>query len=297
MQKKSKIIVILGPTSSGKSDVAIQLAQEFDGEIVSADSRQIYRGMDIGSGKVTQEEQAMAKHYMLDVAEPMEEYSAGKFKKEAEKIIENILKRKKLPIICGGTGFWIQSIVDNIIFPEVKPDQDLRKKLEEESTEELFEELKTLDPKRASKIDSRYRPRLIRAIEIATKLGSVPEIKSNPKYEALQVAIDWPKEELHKRIELRLNKRFSEGMIDEVKNLHSKQNVSWERLESFGLEYRWISRFLQEMISEKEMKEKLLQESKNYAKRQMTWFRKDNRIKWLKNYSEIKKEVENFLEK
>jgi tRNA dimethylallyltransferase len=296
-QNQPKIIVILGPTASGKSDVAIQLAREFDGEVISADSRQIYRHMDIGSGKITPEEQEMAKHYMLDIADPMEEWSAGKFKREAEKIIWDILSHGKVPIICGGTGFWIKAIVDNITFPDVKPNPELRKQLEKEPTEKLFKKLKNLDPKRAVSIDQHNRPRLIRAIEIATELGNVPEIKSEPKYDALQIAIDWPKEKLHERIKIRLDQRFDEGMIQEVQNLHNKHNVTWERLDDFGLEYRWISRFLRDLISENEMKEKLLQEIKNYAKRQMTWFKKDKRIQWMKDYSRIKKEVRNFLEK
>lgn len=292
----NKIIVIAGPTASGKSDVAIRLAQKFDGEVISADSRQIYRHMDIGSGKITPKEQKMAKHYMLDVADPMEEWSAGKFKREAEKIIQDILNRGKVPIICGGTGFWIQAIVDNITFPEVKPNRDLREKLEKESTEKLFEKLQKLDPKRASSIDSHNRPRLVRAIEIATELGSVPEAKSNPKYDALQIAINWPKEKLHERIKIRLDQRFDEGMIQEVQDLHDKHSVTWQRLDDFGLEYRWISRFLRELISEEEMREKLLQEIKNYAKRQMTWFRKDERIKWLKEYDEIEGRVRKFID-
>ncbi|MDH4330844.1 MAG: tRNA (adenosine(37)-N6)-dimethylallyltransferase MiaA [Candidatus Moranbacteria bacterium] len=294
---KPKIIVILGPTASGKSDVAIRLAQDFDGEVISADSRQIYRWMDIGSGKITPEEQKMAVHHMLDVADPMEEWSAGKFKREAEKIIEDILSRGKVPIICGGTGFWIQSIVDNVTFPKVKPNKDLRKILEKETTENLFNELKKLDPRRAASVDEHNRPRLVRAIEIATELGSVPEMKSEPKYDALQIALDWPKEKLHERIEIRLNQRFEEGMVQEVQDLHDKHDVTWERLDDFGLEYRWISRFLRGQITEEEMKEKLLQQIKNYAKRQMTWFQRNKEIKWLKEYDDIKKEVGDFLEK
>ncbi|MFC1645276.1 tRNA (adenosine(37)-N6)-dimethylallyltransferase MiaA [Patescibacteria group bacterium] len=296
-KSQDKLIVILGPTASGKSDVAIKLAQKFDGEIISVDSRQIYRGMDIGSGKITEEEQNMAKHYMLDIVEPTEEYSAGKFKREAEKIIEDILSRKKLPILCGGTGFWIKSIVENITFPKVKPNPDLRKKLEKEETEELFEKLKKLDPKRASSIDANNRPRLIRAIEIAKELGSVPEIKSDPKYDSLQIGISREKEILHERIKLNIQKRFNLGMIEEVEKMH-KNGIPWKRIESFGLSYSLIPQYLRgEIESKKELIERIYLAEKNYAKRQMTWFQRDKRIRWLKDFKQIEKETREFLEK
>ena len=283
LNKKNKIVVILGPTSSGKSDVAISLAQKlalskiegFDGaEIVSADSRQIYRGMDIGSGKVTKEEQGLAKHWMLDIVSPKTNFSAGQYKKKVNRIIKDILKRGKLPIICGGTGFWIKSIVDNVEFPEVKPDWVLRKKLEKETAEKLFSMLEKLDSARAENIDAKNKVRLIRAIEIAKTLGCVPEVISSPQYVALQIGISMPKEKLHERIEKRLDKRFAAGMLDEVANLHT-QGVSWKRLESFGLEYKWLALFLQGKISEIEMK--------------------DNRIIWIETYKDIEKEIADFI--
>jgi tRNA dimethylallyltransferase len=195
---RNKIIVILGPTASGKSDVAIKLAQKFNGEIISADSRQIYRGMDIGTGKVTSAEQKMATHHMLDVADPNDEFNISHFKKLAEKMIEDILKRGKLPIICGGTGFWIKSIVDNVHLPEVKPDKELRNMLRNKSAEELFEMLEKLDIERAEDIDAKNKVRLIRAIEICKALGSVPKIKTTNKklktnFEFLQIGIDVPR--------------------------------------------------------------------------------------------------------
>jgi tRNA dimethylallyltransferase len=294
---KNKIVVILGPTASGKSDVAIKLAQRFNGEIISADSRQIYRGMNIGSGKVTKKEQRMAVHYMLDVANPNDDFNISHFKKSAEKIIEDILKREKLPIICGGTGFWIKSIVDNVQLPEVKPNMELRKGLERESTEALFGMLEKLDPERAKNIDAKNKVRLIRAIEICKTLGSVPKSitqnKSN-KYKFLQIGIDMPKEILNEKIKKRLGQRFSSGMIEEVQNLN-ENGVSWERLEYFGLEYRWIARYLQKKISLDEMMEKLYFDIIHYAKRQMTWFRKDKRIMWIKDYKEIENVVKKFL--
>ena len=296
---KNKVIVILGPTASGKSDIAIKLAQKYNGEIISADSRQIYRGMDIGTGKVTSAEQKMAVHHMLDVADPNDEFNISHFKKSTEKIIEDILKREKLPIICGGTGFWIKSVVDNVQLPEVKPDKKLRNMLRNKSAEELFDALKKLDPERAKNIDAKNKVRLIRAIEICKVLGTVPkprttnqELRTNLEF--LQIGIDVPKEILNEKIKKRLDQRFKGGMIEEVHNLN-KNGVSWERLEYFGLEYRWIARYLQNKISLSEMKEKLYYDIIHYAKRQMTWFRKDKRILWLKDYAEIEKAVKKFL--
>lgn len=306
--KKPKIVVVVGPTASGKSALAIKIAKNFGGEIISADSRQIYRGMDIGAGKVTKAEQKQAKHWLIDIISPKTNFSAAKFKKMADKKIREALKRGKLPIIVGGTGFWIKAIVDNVKFPEVDPDWKLRKKLSEKSTDMIFKMLQNLDPDRAAKIDPYNKVRLIRAIEIAKALGKVPRLKSAPKYNTIQIGVSWPKEALSQRIKIRLDKRFKQGMTKEVEKLH-KQSVSWKRLENFGLEYRWIAKYLQGKMILEEMKKKLFVEIKNYAKRQMTWFRKDKRIHWIKNLSanspshrrwqagekEAKKLIEDFL--
>lgn len=308
--RHNKIIVILGPTSSGKSDMAIKLARKFNGEIISADSRQIYRGMNIGTGMVPRDKRQgtrnknlffseSIRHHLLDIVSPKTEFNVSKFKLKAEKAIGNILKRNKLPIICGGTGFWIKALVDDVNFPEVKPNLELRKRLEKESAEKLFTLLQKLDSARAKNIDAKNKVRLIRAIEICKKLGSVPNTKyniPNTKYQFLQIGIDLQKEKLHQNIEKRLEARFKKGMIKEVSDLHFKSTVSWKRLEIFGLEYRYIAQFLQGKLSKNEMQGKLFQESKYYAKRQMTWFKKDARILWLKNYPSIKRSVKKFLQ-
>jgi tRNA dimethylallyltransferase len=301
--QKSKIIVILGPTSCGKSSVAIRLAREFNGEIISADSRQIYRGMDIGTGKVTKAEQALARHHMLDIVSPKNNFSAAQFKKKAEKIIANILKRGKLPIICGGTGFWIKSLVDDVTYPEVKPDWKLREKLGQKSTAELFTMLKKLDPVRAKNIDAKNPVRLIRSIEICKVLGKVPTStdrgrtlstkKVRPRA-FLQIGINLPKEKLHKNIEKRLRQRFAQGMIEEVERLHREQKISWKKMESFGLGYLWIAKFLQKQLPKEELFEKVYLAEKDYAKRQMTWFKKDERITWLRGYGSIKNLARKF---
>ncbi|MDD5489687.1 MAG: tRNA (adenosine(37)-N6)-dimethylallyltransferase MiaA [Candidatus Moranbacteria bacterium] len=310
----NKIIVILGPTSSGKSDIAIKLAKKFNGEVISADSRQIYRGMDVGTGKVrgtwNVERGTFVSekipHYMIDIIYPRTSFNAAKYKKQAEKIIDDILKRGKLPIICGGTGFWIQTIVDDVNFPEVKPDWQLRKKLEKRSAEKLFAMLKKLDLRRAKTIDKNNKVRLVRAIEICKSIGKVPKIpayakasagKQNTKYQipdtkyrTLQIGLKLSKEQLYSNIEKRVLSRFKQGMIAEVEKLR-RQGLSWKKIQSFGLAYFWIPLYLQNKIAKKELIEKVTQAEKNYAKRQMTWFKRDKRIKWLKNHSEIEKAV------
>jgi tRNA dimethylallyltransferase len=302
----NKIIVILGPTSSGKSDVAIKLAKKFDGEIISADSRQIYRGMDIGTGKEpgcwNQEKKVYLSngipHHMIDIASPRTNFSAAQFKKKADKIIPDILKRGKLPIVCGGTGFWIKSIVDNVTYPEVKPDWELRNKLRDKPKEELFNILRELDPKRTKIIDKNNPVRLIRAIEICKSLGKVPAVSSeNKKYQFLQIGINISKENLHSNIKKRLEKRFKQGMIEEVEKLHKKNKLSWKKIQSFGLGYFWIPEYLSGRIGKEELFEKIYQAEKDYAKRQTTWFKKDCRILWLEKYGSIEKEVKNFLSK
>lgn len=295
---RNKIIVILGPTSSGKSEVAIRLARKFDGEIISADSRQIYRGMDIGTGKVSRTEQKLARHWLIDIVSPKTEYNVSRFKKDANYVINYLHKKDELPIICGGTGFWIKALADDVNFPEVKPDKKLRKKLEKESAEKLFTRLKKIDPERARNIDAKNKVRLIRAIEICKVIGKVPKFMEreaqNNKYEFLQIGIKIDKEELNENIKKRLKKRLAQGMIAEVKKLHS-QGLSWKKIQSFGLGYFWIPLYLQDKIGKYELFEKAYQAEKNYAKRQLTWFRKDKRIIWLKNYKEIEKETKHFL--
>ncbi len=305
-----KIIIILGPTASGKSDIAIRLAKKFDGEIISADSRQVYRGMNIGSGKVSGKwNQKLGvfiseniPHHLIDIADPNDDFNVSHFKKMAEKAIAEILQRGQVPILCGGTGFWIQAVVDNVVLPEVKPNPELRSMLRSKTAAELFAELQKLDSRRAETIDPKNKVRLIRALEICAALGAVPKTKArntrNDKYDFLEIGIDTIREELNEKIKRRLDERFEEGMIKEVENLQNPSadgGVAWERLEYFGLEYRWIARYLQNKIPLAEMKEKLYFDIIHYAKRQMTWFKQDERILWLKDYAEIEKSVAQFL--
>ncbi|PIU77783.1 MAG: tRNA (adenosine(37)-N6)-dimethylallyltransferase MiaA [Candidatus Moranbacteria bacterium CG_4_10_14_3_um_filter_44_15] len=330
MSSSRKILVILGPTSSGKSDIAIKLAKKFNGEIISADSRQIYRGMDIGTGKAKRDRRSRVvpnkssearfregsrensnafmscsiPHYMISIASPRANYNVAKFKKQAGKIIKDILKRGKLPVICGGTGFWISAIIDDINFPEVKPDWKLRKKLEKYSTEKLFAMLEKLDPERAKNIDAKNKVRLIRAIEICKSIKKVPVLAGIPsvvegsgqnnKYQFLQIGIKLSREQLYKNIEKRVKFRFKQGTIEEVRKLR-KQELSWKKIQSFGLAYFWIPLYLQNKISKAELIKKVIHAEKNYAKRQMAWFKRDKRIKWFRNNGSILKKVSNYL--
>lgn len=291
------ILVILGPTASGKSSLAVKIAKKFNGEVISADSRQVYKGMNLGTGKITKKEMEGIPHYLLDVASPKRKFTVVQYRKLALKALEKIFKKGKLPIICGGTGFYIQALIDGITIPPVPPDWKLRKKLEKKSVEELYELLKKLDKKRTKTIEKKNKRRLIRAIEIAKKLGKVPPLKKEPlPYPVLMLGIKKEKKELKKLIRKRLLKRIRQGMIAEVKKL-KKSGISWKRLEGFGLEYRWVARYLQNKISKKEMIEKLQKEIENYAKRQMVWFKKDKRIIWIKNQKKAEKLVRDFLKK
>lgn len=292
-----KLLVIVGPNASGKSDLAVKLAKKFNGEVVSADSRQVYKGMDIGTGKITKEEMQGIPHYLLDVASPKRKFSVAQYQKKTIEAIKKIQRKGKLPILCGGTGFYVQAVVDGLVFPKVKPDWKLRKTLEQKSAKELYEYLKKLDPERAKTIEKDNKRRLVRAIEIVLKTGKpVPKLKKQKLFDVLMIGIKRDKEELKERIRKRLLKRLKQGMIEEVKKL-KESGLSWKRLEEFGLEYRWIARYLQGKIDYEEMVKKLQKDIEDFAKRQLTWFKRDKRIHWIKSFKEAKELVEEFIKK
>ncbi len=270
-----KVIAIVGPTAVGKSDFAVNYALQNNGEIISADSRQVYIGLDIGTGKITKEEMKGIPHHMLDVISLKENFNVAMFKEMSEKIIDDIHKRGKLPIICGGTGFYIDALLNDITYPNVPHNEKLREELDQKSSVELFETLKSLDEEYANNLNNSERNnnfRLIRSIEIIKALGKIPEIKKNEsKYDIEWIKLSLPNEELRKRIHDRLMKRIDTGMIDEVKNLY-ENGLSYERMEELGLEYRYISRYLKGLISKEEMLTKLETEIWRYAKRQILWF-------------------------
>jgi len=297
--KEGKIIVILGQTAAGKTNLAVKLAKKFKGEIISADSRQVYRGLNIGTDKVTRQQMKRIPHHLLDVTSPKKAFTIAEYKKLADNKIKEILERGKLPIIAGGTGFYIQAIVDNIAYPSVPPNQPLRKKLEKLSAKQLLSRLKKLDPKRAKNIDPQNKRRLIRAIEIAKELGFVPQLpsqKGKQKYQFLQIGLKVQPEILKARIRYRLLKNIKKGLRAETKSLHHR-GVSWKRMEELGLYYAWMAKFIRNKISRREMFEGLVAVIWQYAKRQKTWFQRDKRIKWFdsKDYKKIEKKIKRFL--
>ena len=293
-----KLVVILGPTASGKSELAIKLAKKFNGEIVSADSRQVYKSLDIGTGKVTKKEMKGIPHHLLDVASPKRRFTVAQYRKLALKAINKIFKKGKVPIFCGGTGFYIQAVVDGIIIPEVKPDWRLRSNLNKFPVEELYKILKKLDPRRAKTIEKKNPRRLIRAIEIVIKTKKpVPPFKKQPlPYPVLMIGIKKSPEELKKLIKKRFLKWLRRGLVKEIKNLN-QSGLSWKKIEDFGIHYQVIAQYLQRKLNYQEMIAKSLKELVDYVRRQMTWFKCDKRIHWVKNYQEAKKLIKKFLRK
>lgn len=292
-----RVIAVVGPTASGKSALAVDIARLVGGEIISADSRQTYVGLNIGTGKVTKSEVRGVPHHMLDVANPKRKMSVVQYERLATRAICDILKRGKVPIVCGGTGFYIDAVLTTASFPAVPPNSKLRKELEKLSVEKLFKKLQKLDPARAKNIDSKNSRRLIRAIEIATTLGNVPKSASpKERYNTLYIGLTLPKEELAERIHTRLLARIRRGMVAEARKLH-EQGLSWKRMESLGLEYRFLAQFLQNKISKEELVGDLEIAIRQYSKRQIVWFKRNANIKWFhpSEKEKILKEAKNFL--
>ena len=323
----NKLLVLVGPTSSGKSELAVSLAKKFNGEIISADSRQIYKGMDLGTGKVPGKwlKNPMSlfygrkrvtldsaqifvykkiPHHLIDFVNPKTRYSAALFQRDAKKIISDILQRGKLPILCGGTAQWVNAVVYNQQMPEVKPNLKLRKQLEKKSANALLHRLQKLDATRASNIDRHNKRRLIRALEIiittgkpVTPLGvtlSEALAESKGAYDAHWIGIKTSQPDLYKKIDNRLKQRLKAGMIKEVSGLQSK-GLSWKKLESFGLEYKYISLYLQKKLTYDEMLTQLSYAIKHYSKRQLTWWKKNKEIKWITSKAQGCKLLANFL--
>ena len=264
-----KVIVILGQTATGKSSLAVKIGKEIGGEIISADSRQVYKKLDIGTGKITEKEMKGVPHHLLDVANPKKYFTAAEFQKFTISAIADIMARGKTPIICGGTGFYIDAITRGVVFPEVPPNQKLRSQLAEKSLATLFKMLQKIDPARAKNIDPQNKVRIIRSIEIAKALGKVPEIKETIlPYKFIKIGLYLPPDILKKKVEKRVKKMFADGLLNEIKKL-KRAGVSNKRLQELGFEYF------------NPTYEKVVMETLHYAKRQMTWFKRDKQIKWF----------------
>ncbi len=288
-----KIIVILGPTSSGKTSLAVQLAQKINGEIISADSRQVYIGMDIGTGKDLAE--YTVPYHLIDVVSPEKTFDLADYQKKALVAIKDVLKRKKQPILVGGSGLYLQAIIDNYNLSAVKPDQKLREEIEKMSVDKILLAIKKINPKFYQNIntsDRQNKRRLVRYLEILKGEAGFKPLKSPSPYEFLILGLNPEREILNQRILQRLKSRLEkEDLVGEVSSLHEK-GLSWQRLESFGLEYKYVAKYLQEELDYDQMVEKLYTEICRFAKRQMTWFKRmakqGHQIHWIKNYQEAK---------
>jgi tRNA dimethylallyltransferase len=277
-----KLVVVLGTNASGKSELGIRLARHFGGEIISADSRQVFRGLDLGSGKITPEQARGVPHHLMDVAEVTDYYSLAQYQQAAGRAIDAIAAAGKMPFLVGGTGLYISAIVEGYELVEVPPNTALRAELERLPLAQLVERLAQADPEAAGRVDPKNSRRLIRALEIAAA-GHTHSAgrKSSPRYHCLQLGLTWPKEILEKRIEQRLQQRLAAGMIEEVAGLR-RRGVSDIWLEKLGLEYRYITRYLRgELASLDELKLQLGIAIRQFAKDQLTWFKRDRRIIWL----------------
>ncbi len=287
------VFVVVGPTASGKSAYAVELARKIGAEVISADSRQVYKGLDIGTGKITRREMKGVPHHLLDVVSPKKVFTAHDYVEKSKPILEGILEKGKSVVICGGTGFYIDALLGRISVPEVPPNRELRGKLTGKSAPQLFAMLKKLDPRRAKEIDQHNPVRLIRAIEIAKALGKVPKMKMKP----LTFKVEWigmpalsepsrgrktAEITLRDRIHTRLLSRMKVGMLNEAKKLH-EAGLSYKRMDQLGLEYRHLARLLQGKVTKEQMLEELEKDIVAYAKRQLTYWKRNAEIEWYES--------------
>ena len=301
---KEKVIVICGPTASGKTALSIELAKQINGEIVSADSMQIYKDMNIGTAKPTKEEMQEIRHYLIDFVSPDERYSVADYKQDAKKAIREILKKGKVPIIVGGTGLYVDSLIYEIEYPNIEFDEKYREKLEKEveenGLEELYEKAKEIDIEAIKKISKNDKKRILRILEIYHATGKnkteqeIESRKNEVEFDYKVYALNWDREKLYERINKRVDIMLEQGLIEEVKNVYEKYNEFPTAMQ--GLGYKEVVEYLENKMSKEEMIEKIKQETRRYAKRQMTWFRKNKQTIWLNAEDEIQNNIEIILE-
>lgn len=280
-----KVLIIVGPTASGKSALGVALARRFDGEVISADSRQVYRGLDIGTGKISRREMQNVPHHLLDVASPRKTFSAGDFAKKARAAVEDISKRGKLPIVVGGTGFYIDALLGRIALPDVPPDTKLRARLAKKTASELYTMLKKMNPLRAKAMSTsserNNKVRLIRALEIARAHLKTPMMElRTPSYDALWIGVERSDAELRARIDKRLKERLKKGMTKEAVRLHAG-GLSYKRMKELGLEYRSLARFLQKEITREQLERELQSDIWRYARKQIGYWKRNKDIRWF----------------
>ena len=301
-----KVIVICGPTASGKTALSIELANKINGEIVSADSMQIYKEMNVGTAKPSKEAMQGIKHYLIDCVEPTRRYSVSDFKNDAIKAIEKILEDRKNPIVVGGTGLYVNSLIYGIDYPEINTDLEYRKELEEraerEGLEKLYEEAYKIDKEAMKSISHNDKKRILRVLEIFKETGKtktqveIESKKNGIKYDYRVFAIDMPRDVLYERINKRVDLMLENGLIEEVKNIYEKYGKELiTSIQAIG--YKEVIEYLEGRYSKEEMIEKIKMETRRYAKRQITWFKKIDNIIWLDSTKGIKENVDTIIEK
>ncbi len=298
-----KVIVICGPTASGKTKLSIELAKKINGEIVSCDSMQIYKDMNIGTAKPTFEEMQGIKHYLIDFISPDKRYSVAEYKIDAEKAIEEILNKGKIPIVVGGTGLYIDTIIYGIEYPKIEFDDKYRKELEKREKKEglikLYEEAKQIDEEAIKKISINDKKRILRILEIYHATGKnkteqeIISREKGPKFDYKVFAINMDREKLYERINKRVDIMIDNGLIDEVKKLLNKYKEFPTAMQ--GLGYKEVKEYLENKISKEEMIEKIKQESRRYAKRQITWFKKNKQTIWINGLNKIEDNINLIL--
>lgn len=301
---KPKVIVICGPTASGKTALSIELAKKINGEIVSADSMQIYKDMTIGTAKPTPEEMQGIQHYLIDCISPEHRYSVAEYKKDAENAIEKILKKGKIPIVVGGTGLYVDSLIYGIEYTETKIDQNYRKELEklveEKGLEYVYNKAKEIDPEAVQKISKNDKKRILRILEIYKETGKtktqqeIESRKNEVKYDYKVFAINMERQILYNRINKRVDIMIQNGLIEEVQNLLKKYKQFPTAMQ--GLGYKEVVQYLNKEYTKEEMIENIKMQTRRYAKRQLTWFRKNKQTIWLDGTNEIQNNINIILE-
>ena len=301
--QKNKVIVICGPTASGKTALSIELAKKINGEIVSCDSMQIYKDMDIGTAKPTVEEMQGIKHYLIGYVSPEKRYSVADYKIDAKKAIKEIIEKGKMPIVVGGTGLYLDSLIYEIEYQDIKLDEQYRNKLEEEvdkqGLENLYEKAKQIDPKAIEKISPNDKKRILRILEIYHATGKTKteqEIESRKKeveYDYKVYALDWDRQKLYDRINKRVDMMIEQGLVEEVKQILDKYDNFPTAMQ--GLGYKEVVEYLNGNLTKEEMIEKIKIETRRYAKRQLTWFRKNKQTIWLNAEDMIQDNIQKIL--
>lgn len=304
-----KLVVILGPTASGKTEWSLHLAKKFNAEIISADSRQVFKKMDIGTAKASGEwkREGFSKnyyvhdipHHLVDFLNPGKTFTSAEFHDQAIKHTKMIHRKNKIPFVVGGTGMYIQALVDNFKMPRVAPNKKLRKSFEEKDTADLLELLRQVDPVSAEILDPHNKRRIIRALEVSILTGepfSTQQKLGEPIFDVLQIGIKFDKERVHQNIETRIENMVKQGLLAEIEAL-LKQKYSWELPSMSGIGYRQFKDYFEGKEKLEDAVKKLKQETKRFAKKQMTWFKRDKRINWLEKVEDAEKMIEDFLKK